>query len=417
MAYRAGNQSGASGHSAGNVRLWAGHGAEQRRRALSAIVWAAVALIAIAAARTSYAQYADKPIHVTAEDRQRAMRERPLLFGATIIWDGRSVVYELPEKFNAVMQERVLRAGVTATTVGLPWAAIEPEPQEYHWEEVEKQVGLQRLLDMHIEPIAIVSTAPGWATASGTAGMEQPTEEAAELFEAFVRAMATRYRGRIRHYQFWSGQDVTGWQPSVDPAAYARWLRRFYESVKAADPQCRVSTGGHLGRDTGFLEAVYKAGGGAHLDAVAILPWVPREHPQGARSFDWKMVEDYRAVMVRHGDEGKSIWCTEYGWDVTDVGPANQARYVRESLDYLVSYPFVTVGVMQAMADWHRGNQGLFGLCDKDLTPRPAYDAWVEYVRPLRAAASRPGPAGGADASATQPTTRSTTQPATRPAK
>jgi hypothetical protein len=145
-----------------------------------------------------------------------------------------------------------------------------------------------------------------------------------------------------------------------------------------------VATGGHLGRNPGFLETIYKQGGEAYLDAVAVHPWPAYEAPQGDEAFDWKRIEDYRAVMVKHGDAHKPIWCTEFGWPFEKIGPDKQGAFAARTLDYLVHYEFISAAVYLTMTDFHRGAAGKFGLCDKDLRPRPAYDVWVSTVKPIR---------------------------------
>ncbi len=348
---------------------------------------------AVAGGEPALAEFKVKPVRVTQADHERAMRERPFIFGCGIIWDGRSTVYEMPEDFNRLLSERVEAAGVTATRFGFDWATIEQEPAEYNWQIPEEKKGLNRLLDMDIEVIGLIATTPGWATPTGQAGTFAPAEESAPLFEAFCRRLARRYRGRIRYYQYGNNVDIDpGWMPKADPIAYTRWLKRAYQALKAGDPDCIVGTGGHLGRNPGFLDTIYKQGGKAYCDAVGVNPWPPYEAPQGDEAFDFKRIEDYRAVMVKHGDAGKPIWCTEFGWAFEKIGPAKQGPFARRAIDYLVHYEFITVAVYLTMADFHRGKDGLFGLCDKDLRPRPAYHVWREVVRPMRKP-GRPVPA------------------------
>ncbi len=343
---------------------------------------AGVFCLTLVVSSISLAEFKDRPIRVTQADRERAYKERPFIFGMTLIWDGRSERLSA-EEFNRLMRQRALEAGVTIARFGFDWADLEREPGEYDWDAAERKKGLNRLFEAGIEVLGLVCTSPGWANQSHKPSIHPPREEAAERFVAFCTALAKRYAGRIRHYEFWNEHDVCGWLPKPDAHAYTVWLKRCYRGLKAGNRECLVGTGGHLGRDTGFLKTIYADGGKNFLDAVSIHPYPPYEHPQGARSFDWKMVEDYRAVMVAHGDGDKPMWCTEYGWLADKIGHANQAKYITEALDYMVSYPFITVGIHHVLADWHQGSSGLMGLCDRHLEPRPAYGAWARYVQAL----------------------------------
>lgn len=341
----------------------------------------------VAASGAARAEYTIKPVEVTVEDRERAMRERPMLFGMGIIWNGRSTVYRFPDDFNRIMAERIEAAGVTATRYGFDWAQIERTPTEYDWSRVEESNHLERFFEMDIEVIGLINTVPGWASPEFKPGTYGPVEdpEVAELFEAFCKALAERYRGRIRYYQFGHGMDIDfGWLPEADPESYARWLQRAYKGLKAGDPDCILATGTHLGRSPAFLQKLYQAGAQPYFDAVAVSGSpAPPDAAQGDEAFDWKKIEAYRAVMVRHDDEATPIWCTEYAWPFEVIGPEKQGDYLARSLDYLVHYPFITVGVYMTMADWHRGTAGLFGLCDKDLNPRPGYTVWEKTVAPV----------------------------------
>ena len=346
-----------------------------------------------------------KEVCVTREDRVRAMRERPYIFGAGIIWTGRSLKYKMPEDFNQHLIERVEQAGVTATRFGFDWATIEEEPTEYDWSIPEEKKGLNRLFKLDVEVIGLISTVPGWASPTGEGGTFAPVDEAAPLFEAFCTELAKRYKGKIRYWQYGQNMDIDpGWQPKADAVQYARWLKLAYRALKAGNPDCVVSTGGHLGRNPGFLETIYKQGGKDFLDAVAVHPWPTYEAPQGDEAFDWQRVEDYRAVMVKYGDARKPMWCTEFGWAFEKVGPEKQRAFAVRALDYLVHYDFITVGVYISMADWHRGHGGLFGLCDKDLKPRPAFEVWQQTIKSIRPPGKLvPQPSNSAPKTQTQP--------------
>jgi hypothetical protein len=247
---------------------------------------------------------------------------------------------------------------------------------------------------MDIEIVGLIATTPGWASPTGEPGTFAPIDEAAPLFEEFCRALATRYRGKISRWQYGNNMDIDpGWMPKADPEHYARWLKLASKAIKSANPDAIFCTGGHLGRSPGFLEALYRAGCKPHFDAVAVHPWPAYEAPQGDEAFDFKRIEDYRAVMVANGDAAKPIWCTEFGWPFEKIGPEKQGAFARRTLDYLVHYSFIEMAIYLTMTDFHRGQAGLFGLCDKDLEPRPAYRVWQDYVKPLHGRArpaSRP---------------------------
>ncbi len=341
-------------------------------------------------------RFETKKLDVSKEDYGKAMRERPGIFGCGIIWNGRSTIYRHHEDFNKLMSERMAAMGVQSTRFGFDWAIVEEEPLEYQWEKIEEERNLPGLFQLDLEIYGLINTVPGWASPEHKAGTFAPVDdpEVEQVFEAFCTALASRYKGRIDKWHYGHGQDIDfGWLPKADPKSYAKWLRIAYRGLKKGNPDCVVGTGGHMGRSTGFLEELYKLGLIDFSDAVSVCPGpAPKAHAQGDEAFDWQKVEDYRAVMIAHGDEQSPIWCPEYGWDVTVIGEEQQAEFMRRSLDYLVAYPYIEMAAYLASADWHRGSAGKFGLCDINLNPRPAYEVWTTRIKPLadRHGASKP---------------------------
>jgi hypothetical protein len=69
-----------------------------------------------------------------------------------------------------------------------------------------------------------------------------------------------------------------------------------------------------------------------------------------------------------------------YSCPVDVVGLVEQTECVTGVLDYLVQRHWITVGIMDGLADPPGATAGLTGLCDGELVPRPACRAFARYV-------------------------------------
>jgi hypothetical protein len=177
--------------------------------------------------------------------------------------------------------------------------------------------------------------------------------ENADDFADFAQALATRYRGRIHAYQVWNEPNLSrewGGKP-VDPAGYARLLKKTYAAIKAADPDAIIITAGMAPTtadqsdamyDVKFYTQLYEAMGGSsdgyfdmlgiHAAGYALPPETdPAEvatNPQyynndpspkeRLRVYSFRHAEDIRKIMEQHGDGDKQIAILEFGWTWDD---------------------------------------------------------------------------------------------------
>jgi hypothetical protein len=145
---------------------------------------------------------------------------------------------------------------------------------------------------------------------------------------------------------------------------------------------------------------MYAAGAEGSFDALALHPYQgpaaeapeapPAEHPYRITN-----VEKVRQVMVEHGDAGKPIWFTEFGWTTgagtgwqAGVDEATQADFLRRAMVLIQdSYPYVTHAfwfTIRDRNDW-TPYENSFGLLRLDGSPKPSYGALHQANSRLRA--------------------------------
>lgn len=292
-----------------------------------------------------------------------------------------------------------------------PWSQIEPSPGEYNWAPWDRIV--DAVSGRGLRLIAVLERAPAWA---GTP--PSPAD-----FARFARLFAARYGDRIDYYQVWHNPNLRdGWGAPPNPAAYAELLRQAALAIRDADPNARillgslaptVETGPDNLSEPRFLDGLYTAGAAPYFDIVTVQAYGFQTGPDDRRVSEG-VLNFSRAILVRetmeaHGDGGKALWISHFGWnslppewdDVPsiwgEVGAAAQAEYTVGALERArrewpwigamclahlqpdLSLPAPDHGTPDARRHWG------FALIGPDGVPRPLYHAVAEWAhRPPR---------------------------------
>ena len=262
-----------------------------------------------------------------------------------------------------------------------------------------------------------VVTSPLWANNAGT--VEAPPADFQDFFD-FLRALVSRYKGRVQAYEIWNEQNLLReWhgQP-LSAAKYMEMLKGAYQTIKAIDPNAIVVSGAPTptGVNDGvtaiddrlYLQQMYKHGLKYYCDAIGVHPSGFANSPDAKfpsgndpnRGFDdhpsfffRNTLEDYHNIIVANGDN-KRLWATEFGWATvdqlgcgpapgyefaTDINEQQQADYIVRAFQRAKSYGWCGV-----MFLWNLNFAPVAGPCDEkaaysilraDWTPRPAYYA------------------------------------------
>lgn len=281
-------------------------------------------------------------------------------------------------------------AGVRTVRMDFGWPSFEPKRRRIlRWQVrlADRCVNLARANGMEV--LGTLLWTPAWA--NGGRGQATPPRRRAD-FAWFARWAARHFRGRVSAWEVWNEPNESSfWTGSA--RRYTRLLRAAYPAIKAGDPQARVVFAGLMHNDDRFLARAYAAGARGAFDVMATHPYqgfgdaAPEAADSGA---DWWLLTHVPAIhelMARHGDGGKPIWFTEFGWSAHEnrpgmenwqrgVTPGEQAAYLGRAIGLIrLRYPYVQ------RAYWYKDAtrpgedeiQSGYGLLKADLTPRPAY--------------------------------------------
>lgn len=303
------------------------------------------------------------------------------------------------------------------------WNEIEPvrtNPPTYLWSAVD-EASLIAARNNGLSVIATIHMSPRWALRNPDDKYlcGQIDEEALDEFAQFLRAVVTRYSAPPYNVKYWElgnepdidpillwEENIYGcWGDATDPyyggGYYARMLKMAYPAIKAVDPTAQVLIGGLLldcdPRDptacTGashrdlppkFLEGILRAGGGPYFDIVgfhAYARYAP-EQPQKMTNFTWpgsvtsvpEKAQFIREVLNKYGFGQKPLMNTEVALQCTIASVdclEGQAMYIPKAYGDAMAVDLKAQVYFAITSNWYNT-----GLLNKDLTPKPVYNAY-----------------------------------------
>ena len=215
------------------------------------------------------------------------------------------------------------------------WGELEPERGLWRFDRMDRYVDKA---EQHGVPILYtLGSTPRWASArpdepcSYGFGCAAEPHDLAD-WEAYVTAVATRYKGRIAHYELWNephpGQRYgmhgffTGTTEQLVQLA-----ERARAALAQADPAALLLTPGFVNREP-ELERFLALGGASHVQGVTYHFYA---------SGDRQLVKRYGAVQAsrrKHGLLQAPLFNTESGFGpvtATEAGPGHPERTAEQA--------------------------------------------------------------------------------------
>ncbi len=270
----------------------------------------------------------------------------------------------------------------------------------YDWGRTDRIVNQAEQYGLRI--LARVDSQPQWA--GGGFPTNGPPDKMQDFVD-FLRALATRYKGRIHAYQIWNEPNLSReWaNRPPNPAAYTNMLKKAFNAIKSVDPNALVITAGLAPTtrwdsvampDTEFVRGMYNAGVQGYFDALGVhaagYKAPPETDPgqvasdvayynQGdpncpgtrCRIYCFRHVEDLRQIMVNRGDSNKQIAIVEFGWTSDTragspyawhaVSEDQKADYLVRAYQYAKAHWSPWIGLMSLIympnPDWTQNNE------------------------------------------------------------
>ena len=295
------------------------------------------------------------------------------------------------------------------------WNTIEFAPGEYRWDEMDHLV--DRAESYGLKILLSVARAPGFSRSEPVEEDGPPNDFA--LFNRFMLALSSRYRGRVAAYELWNEPNLRReWRGhELSAEKFVEFIQGGASGVRQGDPAAILISGapGPTGIDDKvnavddriYLRAMIAAGVSDWVDAIGAHPYAaanpPDErfadathHTAGYNNhpsfFFLDTLEDYRAILTEAGID-KPIWITEFGWPSIDsfgevntpgwdyareVSEADQAAYLVRAIQLRRERVWLgPMFVWNLNVAWLFGPErpeSAYGLIRPDGSLRPAYE-------------------------------------------
>ncbi len=153
-------------------------------------------------------------------------------------------------------------------------------------------------------------------------------------FVNFAEAAATRYKGKVRHWEIWNEpENPLYWGGVPNAGEYTQLLVATSRRIKAVDPTAQILSAGIVPINFGFLRDIHANGGWGAFDILAVHPYVDPFTPETGQIGDGGDLAKVQLLNAQFGP--KPIWATEYGWSTgpadrtpNAVNPDTQASYL-----------------------------------------------------------------------------------------
>lgn len=264
---------------------------------------------------------------------------------------------------------------------GVTWRDVHVAPNVFDWSRLDGFMDEYRGRNV----LLVLGMTPAWAArdpeAPGAAwigpGSSSPPADMA-AWEAYVHAVAVRYRGRIAAYQMWNEPQLREfWQPD-SYIVLAEMTRRAAAIVHAVSPGTRVVAAPVLPRpSSGGMRR-----GGRYLSALKakgwpVDVWAAHLYPEaGTGVARWRdLAQAWRRALSALGAPKKPAWVTETNFNLL-AGPVP-----------VTQVPGLVAGVDMACGDlrihkaywyaWEHTDPRLLGV---PFTPESAGTAALERL-------------------------------------
>jgi hypothetical protein len=201
------------------------------------------------------------------------------------------------------------------------WPSLEPSKGQWSFGTLDSIAALAE--NEHAEILLPLGLSPPWASARPTEASAYGPGNAApprdiEDWKEYVRTVATRYRGRITHYEIRNEPNLPRFfSGSADEMLML--AREAHDILKEVDPKNIVvspsATSGEAG--LAWLQAYLGAGGGATCDVVGFHFYTGGKRPETIRT----LALHARRILTQAHLASMPLWNTETGWSIPSQLP------------------------------------------------------------------------------------------------
>lgn len=220
------------------------------------------------------------------------------------------------------------------------WADLQPRRGGFDWATLDRLVsGAHRV---GLPALFVLGGTPGWAAPQAPRmpypdGARAAAPDRLADWDAFVRALADRYRGRIEGYELWPiGNDPRYFTGA--PTVLVEMTRRAHRVIKKADPRALVVCPGMgrlwtpEGRD--FLKRFAGLGGYQYCDVASIK--LHQRNPSDPPETMLEILQVVDRTMHQAGSH-LPLWSTGTTYDITLQRPLDEEKAVDNAVRFYLT--------------------------------------------------------------------------------
>lgn len=277
------------------------------------------------------------------------------------------------------------------------WANLEPRRGEWNFDRMDKLVALCQASNVQV--LYTMALTPAWASArpdevSAYTPIQKEKGWAAEPtdiedWKNYVRAVATRYKGKVRHYEIWNEPNN-----NVMPLAFftgthaklAELCREAYKVLKEVDHENVVISPSVVGSPA-YVEGFLRAGGLGNFDKVGYHFYTGYNSKSPYDRAPERSIAEavrLRGVMEGLGIGKLGIWNTEAGWytesaQKPDTAPGTTPSKwvpIGEFGDHIARLYLLNWASGMEVFCFYAWDNGNMGLIENDGSEKPGASAY-----------------------------------------
>lgn len=238
--------------------------------------------------------------------------------------------------------EMLKRTGIRLLRISFGWDGIETERGKYHWGFWDEYVRIA-VDEYGITLVPYICYTPAWNSTGDTTNYWNHTPVDYTAFGAFVEALVTRYRERIKTWELWNEPDIKEYW-SGNAADLAKLTKIGAEAVRKGDPGAKVVLAG-LAAHTDFTLSLFRDHGiSPYVDVVNCHSYFETWNGDPIESVVG-YVNTLSEIIRKYGNR-QSLWMAEVGYSTF----RRPDGYVSNS--YRSTYAYEHTPAYQATALW-----------------------------------------------------------------
>jgi hypothetical protein len=130
-------------------------------------------------------------------------------------------------------------------------------------------------------------------------------------WDNYVKALVTRYKGKIQIYELWNEPDASFTGTTADLVALTTDM---YKTIRSIDPQAIILSPSPCCLDA-YMDGYFAAGGPTGVDGISFHAYTYSAPPEKVINY----VINIKQIAAKHGLASKPLWSTEGSWGTASL--------------------------------------------------------------------------------------------------